>query len=99
MIIPLAAPLDKFTNQTQPFATAFVLSLNKTNTSYGNIQLDITHDEINTSKCINSSLNTLHESNPIADSLPLLEALMLKNNSTIYLPHLNNSKLKVDVGQ
>ena len=96
---PVGAPLDKFTNQTQPFATAFVLSLNKTDTSYGNIQLDITHDGINASKCINSSLNTLHESNPIADSLPLLEALILKNNSTIYLPHLNNSKLKVDVSQ
>ena len=96
---PVGAPLDKFTNITQPFATAFVLSLNKSNESFGSIQLDITYDETDASKCNNTSLNTLQESNPIADSLPLLEALILKNSSTIYLPHLNNSKLKVDVSQ
>lgn len=96
---PIGAPLDKFVNITQPFATAFVLSLNKTDNSYGNIQLDITHDEMDASKCVNTSLNALLESNPIADSLPLLEALILKHSSTIYLPHLNNSKLKIDVAQ
>ena len=94
---PVGAPLDKFSKVMQPFATAFVLSLNKNNDSFGSIELDITHDEIDPSTCINTSLNVLQESNPIADSLPLLEALILKNTSTIYLPHLNNSKLKVDV--
>ena len=96
---PAGAPLDKFINITQAFATAFVLSLNKTDNSYGCIQLDITHDEMDASKCINTSLNTLIESNPIADSLPLLEALILNSSSTIYLPHLNNSKLKIEVAQ
>ena len=94
---PVGAPLDKFSKVMQPFATAFVLSLNKSNDSFGSIQLDITHDETDPSTCINTSLNVLQESNPIADSLPLLEALILKNTSTIYLPHLNNSKLKADV--
>ena len=96
---PAAAPLDKFTGITEAFATAFVLSLNKTENSYGSIKLDINVDDVDTSSCLNSSLNNLQTSNPIAECLPLLEALCLKNTSTLYLPHLNNSKLKIEVAQ
>ena len=96
---PVAAPLDKFTNIAHAFATAFVLSLNKTENSYGKIKLEICHEDIDSSHCINHSLNSLQDSNPIARSLPLLEALCLKNASTIYLQFLNNSKLKIDVTQ
>jgi len=61
------------------------------------IKLDISHDDIEKSRCINASLNSLQDSNPIAESLPLLEALCLKNSTTLYLHYLNNSKLKVEV--
>ncbi|MFK5913386.1 MAG: beta-ketoacyl synthase chain length factor [Woeseiaceae bacterium] len=94
---PAIAPLDKVSDVTEAFATAFVLSLKQTNNSYGNITLDICHDHVDKSDCINTSLNPLQDSNPIAESLPLLEALCLKNSTTLYLPYLNNSKLKVEV--
>ena len=94
---PPTAPLDKFCDVSEAFATAFVLSLNKTEDSYGSIKLDITHNDVDKSHCLNPSLNGLQNSNPIAESLPLLEALCLKNTTTLYLPHLNNSKLKVEV--
>ncbi len=94
---PATAPLDKFSDMTEAFATAFVLSLEKSENSYGAIKIDITNDGRKKSHCINASLNELQNSNPIAESLPLLEALCLKNSITLYLPHLNNSKLKVKV--
>ena len=96
---PAAPPLDKYSDASEAFATAFVLSLNKTNKSYGSIKLDISNDTIEKSHCINSSLDSLQNKNPIAESLPLLEALCLKNSSTLYLPYLNNSKLKIEVTQ
>ena len=96
---PADGTMYKCTNITQPYATAFVLSLNKTATSYGSIKLDIANDEKDKSLCINSSLNDLQQSNPIAESLPLLEALFLKNTATLFLPHLNNAKLKIEVAQ
>ncbi|MCW9031689.1 MAG: beta-ketoacyl synthase chain length factor [Gammaproteobacteria bacterium] len=96
---PAPAPLDKFSDSREAFATAFVLSLNKTESSYAGIKLDITRNNIEKSQCSNSSLTPLQNSNPIAESLPLLEALCTKNTATLYLPYLNNSKLIVDVTQ
>ena len=96
---PATAPLDKFSDVTEAFATAFVLSLDKTENSYGSIKLDLSNDNKEKSHCINESLNKLQDSNPIAESLPLLEALCLKNSTTLNLPHLNNSTLKVEVAQ
>lgn len=96
---PATAPLDKFSDVTEAFATAFVLSLNKTDNNYGNIKLNLSHDSKEKSRCINTSLNTLQDSNPIAESLPLLEALCLKNSSILYLPYLNNLQLQVEVSQ
>lgn len=96
---PAEAPLDKFSDTTEPFATAFVLSLNKADNSYGNIKLELSHGNSIKSRCLNTSLDNLQDSNPIAESLPLLEALCLKNTKTLYLPYLNNSTLKVDVSQ
>ena len=93
---PASAPLDKFSDVSEAFATAFVLSLNKTDNSYASIKLNITHDN-EISNCVNTSLNDLKNSNPIAESLPLLEALCLKNSTTIHLPYLNNSTLMVEV--
>lgn len=92
---PAIAPLDKFSNITEAFATAFVLSLNKTKNSFASIKLAL--DNKGKSNCSNTSLNALQNSNPIAESLPLLEALCLKQAMTLYLPHLNNSTLRVDV--
>ncbi len=94
---PAAQPLAKFSDVSEAFATAFVLSLNETETSYGSIKLDISNDNIDKSHCLNTSLNVLQNSNPIAECLPLLETLLLKKTTTLYLPHLNNSKLKIDV--
>ena len=94
---PATAPLDKFSDVSEAFSTAFVLSLSKAEKSYGSIKLDISHVDIEKSRCINTSLNSLQDSNPIAESLPLLEALCLKNSTTLCLPYLNNSKLKVEV--
>ncbi len=96
---PATAPLDKFVDVSEPFATAFILSLEKNDNSYGSIKLEITSDSENASHCKNSSLNNLQKSNPIAESLPLLETLCLKTSNTLYLPYLNNSKLKVEVTQ
>lgn len=96
---PATAPLDKFSDVTEAFATAFVLSLNKTDNNYGNIKLNLSHDSKEKSRCINTSLNKLQDSNPIAESLPLLEALCLKNSSILYLPYLNNLLLQVEISQ
>ena len=92
-------PLNKFSDVTEAFATAFVLSLNKTENSYAAIKLDITNDDSEKSHCCNTSLNELQNSNPIAEALPLLEALSLKTTTTLFLPYLNNSKLKIEVSQ
>ena len=96
---PAVAPLDKFSDVTEAFATAFVLSLNKADNNYGSIKLDINNDNKEKSYCINTSLNALQNSNPIAECLPLLEALCSKNSTTLYLPHLNDSMLQVEVAQ
>lgn len=96
---PATAPLDKFSDVSEVFATAFVLSLDKADNSYGSIKLDISNDNIVKSHCINTSLDNLQNSNPIAESLPLLETLCLKKSATLYLPYLNNSKLKIEVKQ
>lgn len=93
----ISPPLDKCSDMTEPFATAFVLSLNKNENTFGAIKFDITNDHKEKSHCINASLNNLQDSNPIAESLPLLEALCSKNTAALYLPHLNNSMLKVEV--
>ncbi|MCK4864626.1 MAG: beta-ketoacyl synthase chain length factor [Gammaproteobacteria bacterium] len=92
-------PLNKFSDVTEAFATAFVLSLNKSENNHGAIKLDITNNNSEKSHCINASLNELQNSNPIAEALPLLEALCLKNTTTLFLPYLNNSKLKIEVSQ
>lgn len=94
---PATAPLDKFSDVTEPFATALVLSLNKANNNFGEIKLKITNDNVNKSDCINTSLNVLQKRNPIAASLPLLEALCLKKSNTLYLPYINKSELRVEV--
>jgi len=95
---PATAPLNKFIDVSEPFATAFVLGLEKNKNSYGSIKLEVTSN-VNKSRCINSSLNKLQDSNPIAESLPLLETLCLKSSNTLYLPYLNEMKLKVEVEQ
>jgi len=92
-------PLNKFSDVTEAFATAFVLSLNKSENSYGAIKLDVTNETSEKSRCDNASLNDLQNSNPIAEALPLLEALCLKKTTTVLLPHLNNAKLKIEVSQ
>lgn len=94
---PVTAPLNKKTNIRQPFAVALVLSLNKSEKSYGAIKLHISDNNEAENLCLNKSLIALQKSNPIADSLPLLEALYRKNTTTLLLPYLNNSKLKIDV--
>ena len=96
---PAAAPLDIVSDATEPFATAFVLSLSKTENSFGSIKLKIVNDNVRKSHCFNTSLDILQKSNPIAESLPLLESLCLKNPTILYLPYLNNSKLKIEVSQ
>jgi len=96
---PAAAPLDKFSDTKEPFATAFVLSLNKIDNSFGSIKLEIVNNNISKSHCLNTSLNILQKSNPIAESLPLLETLCLKKQTILYLPYLNKSKLKIEVKQ
>jgi Beta-ketoacyl synthase, N-terminal domain len=96
---PATAPLNKKTNISQAFATAFVLSPRRDETSYGCIKLSISNNSEGKSLCVNESLIALQKSNPIADSLPLLEALCLKNTTTLYLPYLNNSKLQIDISQ
>lgn len=96
---PATSPLDKFVNVSEPFATAFVLSMNKNKKSFGSIKLEVTNKEIKNSRCKNDSLNILKQSNPIAESLPLLEALCLKSSDLIYLPYLNDSSLKIEVNQ
>lgn len=96
---PAAAPLDKVSDTTEPFATAFVLSLNKIENSFGSIKLEIVKDNKSKSHCLNTSLDILQMSNPIAESLPLLETLCLTKPTTLYLPYLNNSQLKIEVGQ
>ena len=80
---PAAAPLAKFSDVSEAFATAFVLSLNETETSYGSIKLDISNDNIDKSHCLNTSLNVLQNSNPIAECLPLLETLLLKDRKSV----------------
>lgn len=96
---PATAPLDKFNDVTEPFATAFVLSLNKAENSFGAIKLEVANDNISKSHCINTSLNILQKSNPIAESLPLLETLCLQESNILYLPYLNKSVLRVEVNQ
>ena len=96
---PASAPLDKFSDATEPFATAFVLSLDKADLSYASIKLDVNQDNNEKSHCLNASLDSLQQSNPIAASLPLLEALCLKNTTILHLPYLNNSTLRVEVSQ
>lgn len=96
---PASAPLNKFSDVTEAFATAFVLSLEKSDLSYGSIKLDVSQNNDEQSRCFNSSLDSLQQSNPIAACLPLLEALCLKNSATLHLPYLNNLNLNVDVSQ
>ena len=96
---PAKAPLNKFSDVSEVFATAFILSLNKANNSHAAIKLNITQEEMAKSQCINTSLTPLQNANPIAESLPLLEALCLKKTTSVYLPYLNNSKLKIDISQ
>lgn len=96
---PATTPLDKCITINEPFATAFVLSLNKTDHSYGTVQLEVDTTEKQKSVCKNLSLNDLQISNPIADCLPLLEAFCLKSSNTVYLPYLNNNTLKVVFSQ
>lgn len=93
---PIESPLNKFCDVTEAFATAFVLSLQKTEKSYGAIKVDITNNINEKNLCLNTSLNQLQNSNPIAESLPLLETLCLQKPTTVFLPYLNNSKLKIE---
>jgi len=63
------------------------------------ISLKLQNEVKEKSLCVNSSLNELQQSNPVANSLPLLEALYLKKATQLYIPFLNNTLLQVDVSQ
>ncbi|MDH5396468.1 MAG: beta-ketoacyl synthase chain length factor, partial [Gammaproteobacteria bacterium] len=93
------SPLVKFIDVSQPFAVAFILSLNKNTQNAGMISLKLQNEVKEKSLCVNSSLNELQQSNPVANSLPLLEALYLKKATQLYIPFLNNTLLQVDVSQ
>lgn len=92
---PAEDPLRKFTDVSEPFATACVLSLTKSSSSYASIKLTVTDAEQAISDCKNTSLNSLQKCNPIAQSLPVIEALFLKQDCDICLPYLNNKTLNV----
>jgi len=91
------SPFNKISDVSEAFATAFVLSLHKTESSYAAIKINVNNDKNEKSLCANTSLNELQNSNPIAESLPLLEAFCLKKSTTVFLPYLNNSKLKIEI--
>lgn len=93
------SPLVKFIDVSRPFAVACILSQNKNTQTAGTISLSIKNAAKEKSFCVNRSLNELQNSNPIADSLPLFEALYLKKTTQLYLPFLNNTLLQVDTSQ
>lgn len=92
--VPLPAPLDALRLTTEPFALALVLTPGKGTRG----ALRLTPDAgAAAPPALAGSLAALHDANPVARALPLLALLAGGGTATIYLPMLEDARLRVDV--
>ncbi len=80
-----------------PFATAMLLARQPTGHSLAGIELGVNHQPVPLSTCQNRSLEQLRRGNPIATSLPLIEAIVATESASVVLPYLDQQSITVQV--
>lgn len=97
---PPPAPLDKKRDITMPFGLALLFSESPSVTTRACLDVDLT-ECLNvlhiTSKCQNSSLESLRVANPAARGLPVLEGIYRKQSMDIVIPYVGDNNLKLHI--
>lgn len=94
---PAPPLLDACRHFDFPFATAMMLSTEATNNSLATISIELNQDRRQLSPCQNASLESVRQGNPIASSLPLLEAICAAGHNEVVLPYLGEQTVTVQV--
>lgn len=94
---PVSGLLDQQRHFDFPFATAMLISQDRTGSSIAALQIEIDSKNTQASRCKNESLEKRRLKNPIAQCLPLLEAIVDSEESCIYLPYIKDQTIKVTV--
>jgi Beta-ketoacyl synthase, N-terminal domain len=90
--LPMPAPLAQVRQTAEPFAMAMVLTPSKAPWSVASLEVSFAAGEVPGSE----SPLPLQHANPIARSLPLLEALAREERATVHLPYLADSHLRIE---
>ena len=96
---PAPPLLDDKRHFAFPFATAMLLSSQKSESTLASIEVRLKKSHQAESKCASASLEEIRTCNPIARSLPLLEAIVSNKNTVINLGYNAQQVLEVSVCQ
>lgn len=94
---PAPPLLDALWHMDFPFSTALLLSNQKSDACLASITAEPAGDAMQPSTCESQSLEIMRHGNPIARSLPLLEAIVAERESTVILPYINQQTVLVRV--
>ncbi|BAS68322.1 beta-ketoacyl synthase chain length factor [Bathymodiolus septemdierum thioautotrophic gill symbiont] len=89
--------LDGFRHFEYPVAISLLLSANKEIGTIASIDISIADQQQRITQCFNDSLEKVRVGNPIGLGLPLVEALVSKMDTKIFIPYLNKNQLLVKV--
>lgn len=94
---PAPPLLDTHRHFEFPFATAMLLSNEKTATTLAAISIESIMDAPTLSRCHNAPLEKMRQGNPIARSLPMLEAIVAEADSAVCLPYLQQQGMVIRI--
>jgi hypothetical protein len=95
--LPAPPPLDAERHFDFPFATAMLVASQPTENCLAGIELTVNHQAEQPGRCQNPSLEKVRQGNPIAASLPMLEALLATQSASVALPYLDQQTVTVQV--
>jgi len=94
---PAPPLLDAMWHIDFPYATALLLSSRKSDNCLASITVEAASDGVQPSMCASQSLEIMRHGNPVARSLPLLEAIAAEREGTVILPYINQQTVLVRV--
>lgn len=94
---PAPPLLDATRHFDFPFATAMLLSAQKGDDCLASFELALQYDKQQPSACKSASLEQIRQGNPIARSLPFLEAVVAEEGCTINVPYINQQTIEIRI--
>ncbi len=93
---PPCAPMSELRDVTQVFATAILLTPDRTDNSIASIETYLA-EKAELTQCRQKNWEILRKDNPAARSLPLLQLFASKESGMVVLPAVQNKVLNVEV--